>query len=386
MPKSGRPNLRAAEFLPRYDRHGAFLSFDPNAAAPSVAVKDMIAVAGAPQEAGLPARCGQRAVHDAAAVTRLRHAGYAVSGVTVSDAAGFGATTPSVENPVHPHLSVGGSSGGAAAAVAARLSTVGLGTDTGGSVRIPAAHCDLFAYKASRNAMPRDGVMAMSKTLDTLGLMARDMAALCDAAEVYLGALPRPPDVTLMVDADALSVSDQSISDPLTALGERNGWGQWHPPRPYDVISNAHGMLVCAEAAAVHKQLYIDNPYGFPLEAAAAVRHGLTLRPQNVRSALSVVEDYRRRFEKALGRLQILVAPTLPIPPQPRHATMASFAGGRTPIINAYIRLTLPANVADAPVVVAPTSWGSLQFTGACGTDASLLAAVRAFLSRGSAD
>ncbi len=136
------------------DRFGAFVAFTPDAPAGAgplaglrVAVKDNIAVAGLPFTAGHPLFSDRTADTDAPAVRQLRDAGARIVGVTYTDAGGFGVTTPVVKNPAAPGRTVGGSSGGSAAAVAAGLADVALGTDTGGSVRIPAACTGLVGFK-----------------------------------------------------------------------------------------------------------------------------------------------------------------------------------------------------------------------------------------------
>ena len=96
--------------------------------------------------------------------------------MTRSDAAGFGVVTPDVKNPVWPDRIAGGSSGGSAAAVAAGLADIGLGTDTGGSTRIPAACCGLFGFKPSHGRIPLDGVWPLAPSFDVVGWMTRDLA------------------------------------------------------------------------------------------------------------------------------------------------------------------------------------------------------------------
>ena len=107
----------------------------------------------------MPRRCGGCA-----------QAGARIVGVTRTDAGGFGVTTPEVENPVAPGRTVGGSSGGSAAAVAAGLADVALGTDTGGSVRIPAACTGLIGFKPTRGRIATDGVWPLAPSLDHVGV------------------------------------------------------------------------------------------------------------------------------------------------------------------------------------------------------------------------
>jgi aspartyl-tRNA(Asn)/glutamyl-tRNA(Gln) amidotransferase subunit A len=150
-----------------------------------VAVKANIAVAGLDWNAGMDARRGIKAERDAAVVARLRAAGAIVLGTLNMHEAALGATSDNpffgrVANPHDRARTPGGSSGGSGAAVAAGLCTVALGTDTMGSVRIPAAYCGVFGLKPGRGVVPAAGLVPASETLDVIGPLARsadDIAA-----------------------------------------------------------------------------------------------------------------------------------------------------------------------------------------------------------------
>src|SRR6266852_3979359 len=185
------------------DRFGAFVAFTPDAPAGAgplaglrVAVKDNIAVAGLPFTAG----------HDAPAVRQLRDAGARIVGVTRTDAGGFGVTTPVVKNPAAPGRTVGGSSGGSAAAVAAGLADVALGTDTGGSVRIPAACTGLVGFKPTCGRISIEGTWPLSPSLDHIGVIGRGLESVARTADVLLGhdaeAEARPISTRLRIGID----------------------------------------------------------------------------------------------------------------------------------------------------------------------------------------
>lgn len=160
-----------------------------------VAVKANVAVAGAPWHGGIGAYRDRVADADAAVVARLRRAGAVILGVTSMDEGAVGASGDNpwfgrCGNAAFPGWSVGGSSGGSAAAVAAGLCAAALGTDTLGSVRIPAAFCGCFGYKPARGALSLDGVMPLSPTLDAVGTLARSADDAFLLAE-HAGAPPR---------------------------------------------------------------------------------------------------------------------------------------------------------------------------------------------------
>jgi Asp-tRNA(Asn)/Glu-tRNA(Gln) amidotransferase A subunit family amidase len=160
-----------------------------------VAVKDIIAVAGLPTRCGSPASDPAPATADATVVTRLRAAGAEVFATTqcLEYAAGF--AHPDVgdtRNPRDPSRTSGGSSGGSAAVVAAGVCDLALGTDTGGSVRIPAAYCGVVGLKPSYGALPAEGVFPLSPTCDHVGTLTATLAGTARLFGVLSGT--EPPD------------------------------------------------------------------------------------------------------------------------------------------------------------------------------------------------
>jgi indoleacetamide hydrolase len=151
-------------------------------------VKDNIDVAGMPTTSGSPVLAGHVPLTSASAVQRLLDAGAVVLGKSNLHELCFGITSNNatygpVRNPYAPERIAGGSSGGTAAAIAAGLAPAGIGSDTGGSLRIPAALCGVVGFRPSTGRWPSDGVVTISNTRDTLGPMARTVAdcALLDA-------------------------------------------------------------------------------------------------------------------------------------------------------------------------------------------------------------
>lgn len=159
-------------------------SYDVPGSGPSVAVKDCIDIAGA------RTCCGSRAFADVAPAQRNAHvvqalveAGYRIIAKASMHELAYGMTglndwTGHVENPLYPGLMPGGSSSGSAAAVAAGLVDLSLGTDTGGSVRMPAACCGIIGFKPSFGRLSRDGLTPSDSDLDCVGLFARSMSLI----------------------------------------------------------------------------------------------------------------------------------------------------------------------------------------------------------------
>ena len=177
----------------------AFSDFDRSAtfgegplAGLTVGIKANIAVAGMPWHAGLAVFETRLADRDADTVALLRQAGAAIIGVLNMEEAALGSKTDNphfgaVQNPHRIGFSPGGSSGGSGAAVAAGLCDIALGTDTMGSVRIPASHCGVYGFKPATASVSQEGLEAADLSLDAIGPLARDLDMLERAARVISG-------------------------------------------------------------------------------------------------------------------------------------------------------------------------------------------------------
>ena len=155
----------------------------------TVGVKSNIQASGLPWTAGMAAHRNRIAERDAAAVARLRGAGAAIIGSLNMHEAALGATTANpfygtTHNPLRHGFTPGGSSGGSDAAVAARVCDIALGTDTMGSVRIPASYCGVFGLKPSAGGISTDGLAFLEPSLDSIGPLARDLDTLARAWDV----------------------------------------------------------------------------------------------------------------------------------------------------------------------------------------------------------
>ncbi|MGH2718975.1 MAG: amidase family protein, partial [Actinomycetota bacterium] len=153
-----------------------------------VGIKDVIDVAGLTTTAASTVLAGTGpAVADAAAVARLRAAGAVIVGKTNTQEFAYGAVTPPTTNPRDEHRIPGGSSGGSAAALAAGHCLGALGTDTAGSIRIPAALCGVVGLKPRPGIVPVDGVIPLAPSFDVVGPMAGDIAGVATLWEALAG-------------------------------------------------------------------------------------------------------------------------------------------------------------------------------------------------------
>jgi Asp-tRNA(Asn)/Glu-tRNA(Gln) amidotransferase A subunit family amidase len=158
-----------------------------------VGIKDIIDTSDYPTECGSPALSGRRPREDATVVSRLRAAGAVILGKTVTTE--FAYFHPGkTRNPHDPERTPGGSSSGSAAAVAAEMVPIALGSQTNGSIIRPGAYCGVFAMKPTHGLVPRTGVLPLSRTLDHVGPFARSIDDLALALDVIAGYDSEDPD------------------------------------------------------------------------------------------------------------------------------------------------------------------------------------------------
>ena len=189
-PPEAAPSAPAVEPDPRPDPHNAFVTrcrvAPPESTADGplsdceVALKDNIALAGVERTAGSAVLAGHVPAENAPVVDRLLEAGATIVGKTNMDEFAFGPTGETSAfgptlNPVDPDYTPGGSSSGSGAAVAAGKADLALGTDTGGSVRIPASFCGVYGFKPTQGRVPIEGIVELSRSLDTVGVLGRDL-------------------------------------------------------------------------------------------------------------------------------------------------------------------------------------------------------------------
>jgi len=333
-----------------------------------VAVKDLVDVAGAVTGAGSPKLAGNLAVRDAEVVARLRTAGAVVVGKTRTHEFAYGVLTPGTVNPWDETRIAGGSSGGSAAAVAAGLVSAAVGTDTAGSVRIPAACCGVVGFKPSLGRVPATGVWPLSWSCDHVGAIAGDVAGAALLFEVMAGdpapavaAVPRPgvggPRVGRLV-AEGLGAVDPAVTAVMDALCERleaAGARIDEVSLPLPAARAAVAAMVLPEAAAAHAGLLAaTGEDGYGPRVLAALRLGQSALAGEYLAGLR----YRGRFaalvEGLLAEREALLLPTLPcVAPETgqRTVSVAGVTGGVQEVLTA---LPGPFNCSGSPVVSVP--------------------------------
>lgn len=309
-----------------------------------VSVKDLYDVAGEITLAGSKA-CQDEAPAkaDAVAVARLRAAGAAIVGKTNMTEFAFSGVgiNPHYGTPRNPADTTiaripGGSSSGAAVSVALGLAVAGLGSDTGGSIRIPAALCGLVGFKSTQARVPRDGALELSRTLDTVCAMTRSVQDCLTVDAVLSGAaLPvrRRPlaglrlavPQTVMFDGIEPAVA-QAFSRAVSRLSAAGAQIVDIPLAELAEIAklNAPGGFSAVEAFAVHHERLAHAKEAFDPRVAARVATGEAVTAQQYIALHDKRRDWITRVESALEGFDAVLCPTVPIVAPEIEALVAS--------------------------------------------------------------
>lgn len=360
-----------------------------------LAVKDLFDVAGLPTGAGNPDWRATHAVpaRHATAVSRLLGAGATVIGKTVTDELAYSLSGTNVHdgmppNPAAPGRVPGGSSAGSASAVAAGAADIGLGTDTAGSVRVPASYCGVFGFRPSWGRVPLDGCVPLAPGYDTVGWLTPSAALAATAGTVLLdrwtGAAPAPPE-RLVVATDGFALLDPGLLEPFGAviatLAELVGTRRDEPLAP--TTDGGDGLADWAQGFRVDQGRQVWRTHGPWIETAkprfgpgVAARFGwaATLTDDDVASTEALRRAARARLASVLdGAVLCLPAACGPAPWPGASAAEKDSLRLRT------LALTAPAGLAGAPCVSLPalrTPDGpvNLAIVGAPGSDEQLAA------------
>jgi aspartyl-tRNA(Asn)/glutamyl-tRNA(Gln) amidotransferase subunit A len=321
----------------------------------------------------------------ATAVERLESAGYAVAGKTNLHEFAYGTTSENphfgdVPNPAAPGRVAGGSSGGSAAALAAGDVDAALGTDSAGSIRIPAACCGVVGHKPTHGLVPVDGCWPLAASFDTAGPMARDV----DTCERMLEALAtdyRPRSLESLEELE-VGVAWTGLADPLVAARVEDAAARFPRRRAIDLplVPNETYAFFMREAADVHRELFAENTDLYGEDVRIKLERCLAVGDAEVERAARLREEYRERVEQAVAGLDLVLTPTLPIV-APRLGR--GVAAGDLDVREALIRFTYPFSALGWPALALPCGPAedglpaSLQIAGRAGADALVLAAGR---------
>lgn len=334
-----------------------------------VAVKDLIDTYDLATVYGSEAYLGHVPSKDAEVVRMLRDQGAVVIGKTTTHEFAWGVTTSSARfgdtlNPLDPARIPGGSSGGAAVAIACGVVPAGLGTDTGGSVRIPASLCGVVGFKPTFGRLPTDGIFPLAPSLDHAGILGAsvsDVAALATAFGIK--PMERQDSRTFMIGvlsciqpiSPELAV-ENAFREAVLAINQRFDLVNLEPSEIFNGLFAAFAGIVLTEGGMVHfeknDQTTISARYGKEtyerIERAREIRLGEYLEWQQTR------RDFRGRLDGLFKNIDLLVLPTTPcVAPLigEKEMTIGDWSGS---IREALMTYTAPFNMAGYPAISIP--------------------------------
>jgi aspartyl-tRNA(Asn)/glutamyl-tRNA(Gln) amidotransferase subunit A len=342
-----------------------------------LAVKDLFDTAGLTTTYGSAIFADHIPAGTAEAVRRLETAGYAAVGKTNLHEFAYGVTSENphfgtVPNPLRPGRIAGGSSGGSAAAVAAGLADAALGTDSGGSIRIPAACCGVVGFKPTHGLVPLDGCFPLAPSFDHAGPIARlvaDCAAMMEAIVPEL----EPARVESLEEVE-VAVAWLDGCDPLVRARVEEAATLFPRRRPLDIPrGDVAGDAFAREVADVHRELFAEYADLYGSDVRRKIERCLTVSDTDYERALAERQVYRERFEQALDGVDLLLTPTLGLVAPPVGSREDDALRER------LIERTYPINALGWPALAIPCGPAedglpaSLQLAGRAGADALVL-------------
>jgi aspartyl-tRNA(Asn)/glutamyl-tRNA(Gln) amidotransferase subunit A len=316
----------------------------------------------------------------AEAVLRLEAAGYANVGKTNLHEFAYGVTSQNphfgtVPNPVAPGRVAGGSSGGSAAAVAAGLADVALGSDSGGSIRIPSGWCGLVGFKPTFDVVPLEGCFPLAPSFDHAGPMARSVADCLTMMGALVPGFRAEREVSL--DELEAAVAWTDLADPLVRKRVEAAAALFPRARRIEFpLDHGAGALFMREAADVHRGLFPERAGDYGDNVRTKLERCLAVTESEVEGAHRAREEHRSAAEQALGA-DLLLTPTLAFVAPPADVVELEIRV-RT------IQFTIPFNSLGWPALALPCGPAedglpaSIQLVGRPGTDAFVLAAGEA--------
>ncbi|MGH3072305.1 MAG: amidase [Gaiellaceae bacterium] len=350
-----------------------------------LAVKDLFDTAGLETTYGSAIFAGHVPAETATAVRLLEEAGYATVGKTNLHEFAYGTTSENphfgdVPNPRHPGRVAGGSSGGSAAALAAGLADAGLGTDSAGSIRIPAACCGVVGHKPTHGLVPLEGCWPLAASFDTAGPLALDVES-CERMLTVLAPGFEPVELESLEEVE-VGIAWTELADPLVRELVEEAVVRFPRRRRVDVplVPIETYAAFMREAADVHRELFAENAGQYGEDVRLKLERCLAVRDADVDRAERLRAAYRQQVEEALAGVDLVLTPTLPIV---APALRRGAAPGDLDVREALIRFTYPFSALGWPALALPCGAAedglpaSLQIAGRNGSDGLVLAAGR---------
>jgi aspartyl-tRNA(Asn)/glutamyl-tRNA(Gln) amidotransferase subunit A len=376
-----------------------------------ISIKDIINVKGKPTTAGSKVLQGYVPDVDAAVVRALKEAGATLTGKTNLHEFAFGVTNlnphfGNCRNPWKKDRISGGSTGGGAVSVAAGMSCAAIGSDTAGSIRIPASLCGVVGYKPTYGLVSRDGVIPLSWSLDSIGFLTKSVRDAIILASVTftegVGAAPPRPTraggrirplklkgLRLGIPRNALEPLEEDVRRRYEAsldLAEKEGARLLEIQlENIQAIAAARSIIAHAEAASYHRELMKNHFADYGKDVRERLLQGLLIPATTYLGAQRVRRKLAASFRGLFNRVDLLVLPTTCIA-APRLKTSRVTVGNTSmDVRTALLRLTEPFNLVGAPAISIPCGATrevlpvGLQLVGDVMEDQKLLSAALSF-------
>jgi aspartyl-tRNA(Asn)/glutamyl-tRNA(Gln) amidotransferase subunit A len=343
----------------------------------TIGVKANVMVNGLPWTGGCEVFRNRIAKRDAEVVAKLRTAGAVIIGTTNMEEAALGAKTDNpffgaTQNPHRPGYTPGGSSGGSGAAVAAGLCDAALGTDTMGSIRIPAAYCGVYGFKPAHSAVSQDGLEMTEPSLDTIGPLARDLDVLERVSRVisnFGGGVAGGP-VTIVKALGGIECDLPVMNAFDAAQLVLGAHVEIELPYPPSRIRFA-GFIRASRFLAAH--LADAEPVKISPALAKLLTYGPKRSATDLAEDAQVIAETKAALKAALETYGAILMPTAP---------QAAFPHSNAAPAN-QADFTCLANIAGLPAIAIPAGWNNdglpvgVQLVGKAGDEAGLFALAR---------
>lgn len=332
-----------------------------------VAVKDMIDVRGQPTTAGSLHLTNRIADRDADAVARLRHAGAVLIGKTATHEFANGPTGDRAargptRNPRALGHMAGGSSSGSAAAVAAGVVPVALGTDTGGSVRIPAACCGVVGVRTTKGVISTRGVLPLANSMDTVGVLAGCVADAHVVLSAMIGYLQPPTKRALVADArvgwitpGSLHLTQSSITRSARDLVAPFVIEEVDLPGAHE-LRFSYRVIQGREAHVVHAERLRRAPELYDSEVRERLQTGSSYTDSQFSQATEVREQFSAQIAHLLRRVNFLALPTIPFPPPRLFSRRVNVGDQPVEVPTGLLSLTAPWSLVGLPAISIPAA------------------------------
>lgn len=354
----------------------------------SVAVKDLFEVTRMPLTGGSDAYYSI-STQDAPVISQLREAGAFVVGKTNTQELAYGVVTEPTRNPWNTEYIPGGSSGGSAAAVAAGMSLLGMGTDTGGSVRIPAAITGTVGFKPTYGLLDTDGIMPLSPSLDHVGLIVPEVADAIRVFRILIGddhedsGPPGPR--RIVVPWDYLDgVLTGPVQDRfLEVIQLFNAHGCELAPiemNPWEWWKDLQLTIRLPEAYRIHRDVLEGKKRKLLKgDLAARLDPGNTIRAVQYLEAKEIQQTLKKEWQARMKGFDCLLLPTMAVTTPRVGQETVDTPQGNKPVWDALVQLTAPWNVLGFPAISLPAGLDAdgmplgMQLIGNPGEDLRLL-------------